>query len=226
MKLRKKPRRQMSESLVTAMFIILSGGYQDAYTYCCRGQVFANAQTGNLVLMGINMFKGEWQLSIRYIIPIVSFLVGIYIAESIHYKYKYMQKIHWRQVIVACEIIILFGVGFIPQRFNLAANVLVSFVCAMQMQTFRKLRGHLYASTMCIGNMRSGIGALHEYFRCHDKRILEKARIYLGVVLLFIFGAAIGGTITAAIGEKAIWVSCILLSISFTLMFIHDEIKK
>ena len=29
-------RRQMSDSLVTAAFIVLSGGFQDAYTYCCR----------------------------------------------------------------------------------------------------------------------------------------------------------------------------------------------
>ena len=33
---------QMSESLLTASFIILSGGLQDAYTYLCRGKVFAN----------------------------------------------------------------------------------------------------------------------------------------------------------------------------------------
>ena len=45
-----RPRGQMSESMLTAAFIILSGGLQDAYTYLCRGKVFANAQTGNIVL--------------------------------------------------------------------------------------------------------------------------------------------------------------------------------
>ncbi len=38
-----RPRGQMSESMLTAAFIILSGGLQDAYTYLCRGKVFANA---------------------------------------------------------------------------------------------------------------------------------------------------------------------------------------
>ena len=46
--------------------------------------------------------------------------------------------------------------GFLPQEANTFANAVVSFVCAMQVQTFRKVRGHAYASTMCIGNMRSG----------------------------------------------------------------------
>ena len=30
-------RGQMSDSMLTAAFIILSGGLQDAYTYLCRG---------------------------------------------------------------------------------------------------------------------------------------------------------------------------------------------
>ena len=37
-----KPRGQMSESLLMSAFVILSGGLQDAYTYLCRGGVFAN----------------------------------------------------------------------------------------------------------------------------------------------------------------------------------------
>ena len=37
--------RQMSESLLTAAFLSVSGGLQDAYTYISRGKVFANAQT-------------------------------------------------------------------------------------------------------------------------------------------------------------------------------------
>ena len=43
------------------------------------------------------------------------------------------------------------------------ATVLVSFSCAMQVQTFRKVNGHSYASTMCIGNLRSGTAALSVY---------------------------------------------------------------
>ncbi|MFR8333575.1 MAG: YoaK family protein [Oscillospiraceae bacterium] len=46
-----KHRGQMSESFLTAVFLSLSGGLQDAYTYLFRGKVFANAQTGNIVLL-------------------------------------------------------------------------------------------------------------------------------------------------------------------------------
>ena len=87
------------------------------------------------------------------------------IAEQIQHKYKYAKRLHWRQGILGAEIIILFIVGFIPQRGNMIATVLVSFACAMQVQSFRKVNGFSYASTMCIGNLRSGTAALSFYLR-------------------------------------------------------------
>ena len=55
-----KPGGQMSEAFLTAIFVVLSGGLQDAYTYLCRGKVFANAQTGNIVLCSAYLFDGEY----------------------------------------------------------------------------------------------------------------------------------------------------------------------
>ena len=109
----------MSESLLTAAFIILSGGLQDAYTYLCRGKVFANAQTGNIVLFSSYLFDGEWNRCVRYLIPVLSFLLGIFVAECIHRHFKYMEKVHWRQLIIMGEIILLFAVGFLPQKVNI-----------------------------------------------------------------------------------------------------------
>ena len=42
---------QMSEAFLNSAFLALSGGFQDAYTYNARNEVFCNAQTGNVVLM-------------------------------------------------------------------------------------------------------------------------------------------------------------------------------
>ena len=52
--------KQMSESFLTAAFLSLSGGLQDAYTYIYRGHVFANAQTGNIVLLSQSIAERNW----------------------------------------------------------------------------------------------------------------------------------------------------------------------
>ena len=133
-----KPHGQMSEAFITALFLSVSGGLQDVYTYLYRGKVFANAQTGNIVLMAVKLFAGKWGEALRYLIPLCAFALGIFVAEFIRLKLKRMQWLHWRQLVVLFEILLLFVVGFLPQELNLLANSLVSFSCAMQVQSFRK----------------------------------------------------------------------------------------
>lgn len=214
---------QMSDKFRSAVFIILSGGFQDAYTYCCRDGVFANAQTGNIVLMSSALFRGEWDRVLKYLVPVLSFLVGIAVAELVHVHYKRYERIHWRQIVLIEEMVLLFIVGFIPEELNALANALVSFVCALQVQTFHKIHGQPYASTMCIGNMRSGMESLCAYFRNRDRETLLKALTYFGVIAVFAAGAGIGSVLSTAIGHATIWVCCGLLMVSFCLMFIHEK---
>ena len=44
---------------------------------CCRGKVFANAQTGNIVLLSTHLFEGDWGQALRYLVPVLAFLLGI-----------------------------------------------------------------------------------------------------------------------------------------------------
>ena len=75
--------RQMSESFLTAAVLSISGGLQDVYTYVSRGEVFANAQTGNIVLFSQNVFACNWELTIRYLVPVLFFAFGVAVATWI-----------------------------------------------------------------------------------------------------------------------------------------------
>ena len=52
--------RQMSESVRIGIFLTMAGGFMDAYSYICRGKVFANAQTGNIVLLGQSLAEANY----------------------------------------------------------------------------------------------------------------------------------------------------------------------
>ena len=75
---------QTSETLKIGILLALSGGFMDAYSYLCRGEVFANAQTGNMLLFGVHLSSGEWQEALRYAFPVLAFAAGIAIDGS-HY---------------------------------------------------------------------------------------------------------------------------------------------
>ena len=216
----------MSEAFLTAAFLSISGGLQDAYTYLARGNVFANAQTGNIVLLSQHIANGDLASTIHYLIPLSFFALGVAAAEIIHQCYQQAQRIHWRQLVLAIEILLLFAVGFLPDSWNLIANSMVSFSCAMQVQAFRKVNSYAFASTMCIGNLRSGMESLCAYGKTKDKKILRKSGNYFGIIFLFAVGAALGGHMIGYIGARTIWISCIILLISFLCMFIKEEKKE
>jgi len=218
-----KPRGQMSDAWSTVAFLTLSGGFQDAYTFFTRGRVFANAQTGNIVLMSERLFHGDWAGGLRYLVPLTVFALGVFVAERVRRRCRAWERLHWRQLVVLGEIAMLGLVGFLPDTMNLEANALVSFACAMQVQAFRKVNGYPYASTMCIGNLRSGMEALEGYLHTREKTVLHKALHYFGVVLLFALGAGLGSVVSPAVGTRAIWFCCAGLLVSFALMSLKEQ---
>lgn len=213
-----RKNKQMSESFLLCGILALSGGFQDAYTYNTRDGVFSNAQTGNVVLMSQHIMLGEWKRGLYYLVPLLAFMAGIIIAEQIQEKYKESERFHWRQLVTLLEIITLLAVGFLPYKYNMVATMLVSFSCAMQVQTFRKLNGYVYASTMCIGNLRSGTEALSIYIRNHEKEQLRKFIYYFAIIFLFAIGAGVGGILSLHFGIHTIWISSLFLIVVFLLM--------
>ncbi len=208
--------RQYSDSLRVGILLALTGGFLDAYTYISRGNVFANAQTGNMVMLGINFMEGNFRGIINYIIPIIAFAIGVLLAEVIRTKLSKSEKFHWRQAVLAIEIILLISVAFIP--FDYVANTIISFICAMQVESFRKFHGNAYATTMCTGNLRSGTEKLVIFIRNKDKKHLKIAFQYYFIILIFCLGATIGGLITLNMGLKAVLIAIIPLILALIVM--------
>lgn len=209
---------QTSESFALSALLSFSGGLQDAYTYNIRGKVFANAQTGNVVLMSQSFMLGEIAKGLHYMCPLAAFALGIFIAERIENRYKDIRSMHWRQIIIIIEMIVLAAVGLMPSELDMPANMLVSFACAMQVQTFRTVRGYGYASTMCIGNLRSGTESFSQYLREKNRDALFKSLHFFGIILFFAVGAGFGGVVSSMFGIRTIWISVALLLLSAVMM--------
>ena len=106
-------KEQMSESFLIGVLLAIVGGFLDAYTYMIRDGVFANAQTGNIVLLGIHLAEGKWLQACTYFIPILAFVLGIFLNEWIRKLFLPLPKIHWRQIVILFEMAILFIVALL-----------------------------------------------------------------------------------------------------------------
>lgn len=215
-------QEQASESYLVGVILAIAGGYLDVYTYVCRGGVFANAQTGNIVLLGISLADKNWAKISVYILPILAFMGGILVTELVKMKFRNQAGIHWRQIVIAIEFMVLWAIAFVPSGVHDdIVNVTVSFVCSMQVETFRTFHGSsAYATTMCTGNLRSATEQLFYYNVKKDKKARRKSLQYYGIILFFILGAVFGTMITRQFQESAVLVVCVLLLAVFVVMFV------
>jgi len=185
-----------------------AGGFLDAFTYLGHGHVFANAMTGNIVLLAVELASRQFDQAERHVIPIVAFVAGIVFARSLHRPplARLIRSPH-----LACmtiEIAFLFVVGWLPPAFPDAWLTLgVAFVASIQLSTFSTVRGAAYASTFTSGNLRKFTeSAFAFFFNRHndDARVFTVA--FAALCLAFFGGAAAGGLCTLRLNNHAAWI--------------------
>ena len=68
--------RGRPDTLPTGLLLAGAGGFLDAYTFVGRGGVFANAQTGNIVLLAVAAGERHWSAALLHVPPILAFMLG------------------------------------------------------------------------------------------------------------------------------------------------------
>lgn len=221
MKIKDLLKSTIHESLLIGILLAIVGGFLDIYTYILKGHVFANAQTGNMVLMGLKIANHDFQGALYYLLPISAFFLGIVISEFIKHKTNNTQYLQWEHLILIIEIIILTIIAFIPKYIpHLVCNVTIGLVCSLQVNTFRTTNGLPYASTMCTGNLRSAGQKLSAYLFSHDSKALNHCLRYLIIICFFIVGAIIATFLIDIFGQISL-IFCSLLLLIILLILIY-----
>ena len=195
-----------SQRMRVAYLLTVVGGFLDAYTYIERGGVFANAQTGNIVKLGIALANGDRGKCLRFLVPICAFAAGLMMALIIKDRLTRHNLRLIRRTVLAAEILGLAVVGFVPlgEEWDRLANCIVSFVAAMQYETFTTFRGEAIVTTMSTGNLRKFVDNLFNGVIQHDPLKLRRAGLFLSIIAAFTAGAFLGTLACGAMGRAAV----------------------
>ncbi len=204
------------------------GGFLDAYTYVSRGGVFANAQTGNLVLLALGFARGDGLSALRYLVPILLFIVGVYASELfLHIGKKHDSDFQGHGIILIAEIAVLFVVGFLPHSVpDMLVNAFVSFVAAIQFDNFRKMEGLPFATAFCTGNLRSSTEQAFRAFSKKEKGALFSSLKYLIVIGGFLAGVFGGYFATVAFDGYASFFPCAVLLLVFAAVMLGERLRR
>jgi len=197
---------------ISAM-LALAGGFLDGFTYVGHGHVFANAMTGNVVLLGINCFSGSWRAALHHVPPILAFLVGVCVSQAMQLHSRRRSVSAPYPAVLVLEISVLLVLSLQSAK---TADILfttgVAFASAVQVQTFREVDGHNYTSTFTTGNLRTlAEAAFAWFFEGHSQVAARVVKDFSVICTAFLVGAAAGGYATQTFGNRALWCDVILL---------------
>lgn len=216
-------QRNTAGTVRLGVLLALVGGFLDAFTFIGHGGVFSNAQTGNVVLVGIYAARGDWARVLRQLLPLLAFVLGVFTAETMtHPTVKAWVRRPLRAALIA-EIIVLVAVSFLPDDIGgFAVVLLVSFVAAVQNSTFDTLRKWPFNTVTLTGNLRTTTRSLYRALVLRRHGEGDKARSFAIVCLAFLLGAVIGAFATTSWGNRAALVGAGILAAAL-LLFIVEE---
>ena len=87
--------------------LMFVGGFYGAYTYTARGGIFCNAQTANLVMMGMAIGSKNFGKAAYYLVPLTAYLAGTMLSEAWALSIKKFHFIRWDTMLILIEIIVV-----------------------------------------------------------------------------------------------------------------------
>lgn len=194
-------------------------GFWGAYTYLLRGNVFCNAQTGNVVLMAMALGSAKWAEALYYLIPLSAYILGAFVSELMPNPVKHHLPVRWDTLLIAIEILAIFLLGLLPESAPVQiAQVGINFIASMQYNTFRQAEGIPVATTFATNHIRQiGVGLAKElrHRRTGDKSHRPKLARHVEMLFFFASGAVVGTVFCHLLVGRAIWITALPMAVIF-----------
>jgi uncharacterized membrane protein YoaK (UPF0700 family) len=192
----------------------------DAWVYIDHGHVFANAQTGNVVLFGIHVAAGDFAAAARNVPSIMAFILGL--ASSLLAEARLKKAgLNSRNVRLTVECALLVALALIASHLpNGAVTACVGFIAAVQITSLSRIGDVTFNTGMTTGNLLGAFSAASAvlYDPAPDK---DRTRaIALGsMCLAFAAGAVLGGFCTLHAGDQTLLITAGMVGLATLLMW-------
>ncbi|WP_317447141.1 YoaK family protein [Streptomyces collinus] len=206
------------DTLAVGTLLATVGGYLDAYTFV-RHRVFANLQSGNVLLFCVEATARHWHRAVLLLIPVAAFGVGVLLVEVLGLPRVLRLVRRPLRLVLTLQILLLAGIAAVPDDAPAqVTTVTVSFVAALQFSTFTSLRDAPYTTLAESGNLQKGIVAAHRWLSDREPAAARRAGQYALVIGAFVVGAVLGAVITRLVGAPAVGVASGLLAAVLALL--------
>jgi len=199
-----------SNALLDALLLAATGGILDANVFVSHGHVFACSMTGNVVFLGVAVFSHDWGEIVRHLVPIGGFFAGVTASK---YARSRLTERSLLLLGLTFEALVLFVLGWLPTSCpHMVFTIIIAFVAAFQVASYRRVGSFSYNSTFVTGNLRDVAEGLYDAIAPGAiLEVREKGRAHalaLGLICLcFLAGAVIGAWAGPRFANYSLWLA-------------------
>ena len=193
----RRPRTRLLIAVATSCAMTVAGGILDAWVYLDHGHLFATAQTGNVVLLGVALATGDGADAWRHVPPIAAFVAGLLLSRVSGTLLK-RRGVNSRTIRLGVECVLLVALAAWADRLsNNAITACVGFLAALQITALSHIDGWSFNTGMTTGNLRSAASALSKaLFNPRSSQDWLHAAVLGLICVAFAAGAIAGGFLT------------------------------
>lgn len=202
-----------------ACILTTAGGAMDAWVYLEHGHLFANAQTGNVVLFALHATAGEAAAALHVLPSIAAFVVGLLVSRLTGAWLKARGR-NSRTPRLAAEFVLLLILGSVAGRLaNDIVTASVGFIAAVQITSLSHIGSASFNTGMTTGNLRAAVSAaVAVMLGPSGPSDRERALILAGLCLSFPVGAILGGLCARRMGDGTVFVLAGLVGCAAVMM--------
>ena len=168
----------------------------DAWTFLDCGGVFANAQTGNVVLLAIELAAGRYGSAITHLPSLIAFIAGLVASSlagaALRRARRNSRTIRLTAECAALPVLAAFG----RHRPDAVLTACVGFIAVVQITSFSNLGEWSFNRGLTTGNLRSAFTAVSSVWLDPASTVdRNKALAFLSICLAFLVGATLGAWI-------------------------------
>ncbi|WEV54735.1 YoaK family protein [Leuconostocaceae bacterium ESL0723] len=202
------------ETVLFASLLTMTAGALDAYSYLLHNEVFAGLQTGNLILLGLHLGRGDLDGAGQYALSIGAFIFGTILVRFFQHQIKRAGRsdtFRKRWVMVYQLVVIAIALAMYPFKLGHLPTAVMALAAAAELQEFRRLHGGPFTPLMMTGNVRKVSEAGLDWLRYHDPQARRVAAETITIILSFAGGGFITGLMVRVIGPWALVVPMITI---------------
>ena len=203
-------------SLATGSVLMFATGFVDAYTFLQHGHVFAQAMTGNLVLIAIGAFDPGIVAFWRPLVSYLAFVLGVVAVWAWSRRHAPGRRLPGPQLAtLGLQVAVLAVVGFVTgDALSVLITACISFASGMQIAAFRDVGRASFTTTVMTTNSMKTVNAALTAVTSADPESRAVARAYGMALAGFVAGAFLGAFLSTRLGNRAAWIDAGLFAVA------------